>query len=184
MCVCVCAYAHVYVCICVCLWYLTAFNITVSLFHTIKEPCLLHVRRIRGQTVPEWRCLLFSSWKIFVWFTTLQVMFPMRGSTSNKQDISSGRSSVSTTDSPANSKLIALQEKCYHELIDVCRCIADSLGVNSSSIMNVQVRTLIHYVLSWLLPIQSVYSWLFLFIRKTDWCYHHIHVYVCMSAPQ
>jgi hypothetical protein len=73
-------------------------------------------------------------------------MFPMRGSTSNKQDISSGRSCVSTTDSPANSKLLALQEKCYHELIDVCRCIADSLGVNSSSIMNVQVKSLIHYV--------------------------------------
>jgi len=78
----------------------------------------------------------------------LQVMFPMRGSISNKQDVSSSRRSISTADSPANSKLLALQEKCYHELIDVCRCIADSLGVNSSSIMNVQVKSLIYSVLS------------------------------------
>lgn len=81
-------------------------------------------------------------------FTMLQVMFPMRGSISNKQDVSSSRRSISTADSPANSKLLALQEKCYHELIDVCRCIADSLGVNSSSIMNVQVKSLIYSVLS------------------------------------
>jgi hypothetical protein len=146
-------------CVCthICLWYFTVFNITVSLFHIVKESCLLHVYRIWGWTVSEWRCLLFSSWTIFVCFTVLQVLFPMRGSTSNKQDISSGRSSVSTTDSPANSQLIALQEKCYHELIDVCRCIADSLGVNSSSIMNVQVKSVIHYILSWFLPVQSLF---------------------------
>ncbi|XP_021933104.1 Bloom syndrome protein homolog isoform X2 [Zootermopsis nevadensis] len=67
-----------------------------------------------------------------------KIMFPMRGSTSKKQDINSTRSSISTTDSPANSELQALQERCYHELIDVCRCIAYSLGVSSASIMNVQ----------------------------------------------
>lgn len=90
-------------------------------------------------------------------FWWLQVMFPMRGSVSNKQDINSNRGSISTADSPANSDLLALQEKCYHELIDVCRCIADSLGVNSSSIMNVQVKNLIHSVLSWFLPMQSLF---------------------------
>jgi bloom syndrome protein len=70
----------------------------------------------------------------------LQIMFPMRGSTSKKLDINSTRNSISATGSPANSELLALQEKCYHELIDVCRCIAYSLGVSSSSIMNVQVK--------------------------------------------
>jgi bloom syndrome protein len=68
-------------------------------------------------------------------------MFPMRGSTSKKLDMNSNKNSVSATDSPANSELLALQEKCYHELIDVCRCIAYSLGVNSSSVMNVQVKS-------------------------------------------
>ncbi|XP_023724702.1 Bloom syndrome protein homolog isoform X2 [Cryptotermes secundus] len=67
-----------------------------------------------------------------------KIMFPMRGSTSKKLDINSTRNSISATGSRDNSELLALQEKCYHELIDVCRCIAYSLGVSSSSIMNVQ----------------------------------------------
>jgi hypothetical protein len=77
-----------------------------------------------------------------------QITFPMRGSTSKKQDINSTRSSVSTADTHANSELQALQERCYHEIIDVCRCIAYSLGVSSASIMNVQVKSLIFTTIS------------------------------------
>ncbi|PSN41142.1 hypothetical protein C0J52_05200 [Blattella germanica] len=65
-----------------------------------------------------------------------KIKFPMRGSTSKNQDVSSSKSS-SKDDNATNPEVLALHERCYHELIDVCRCIADSLGVSSSSIMNV-----------------------------------------------
>lgn len=172
-----CARVHVWMCMCTSVYfrYLTVFNITVVM------PITIYAEYVGRQS--EWRYLLFLSWTILICFTMLQVMFPMRGSISNKQDVSSGRSSISTADSPANSKLLVLQEKCYHELIDVCRCIADSLGVNSSSIMNVQVKSLIHSVLSWFLPMQYLFIAEFSYLKgKTHLCYH-IHVYVCVSAP-
>lgn len=140
-----------------------------GLFESAQHNCshTQYMYKEYGGRQSEWRCLLYSSGTILICFTMLQVMFPMRGSISNKQDVSSSRSSISTADSPANSKLLALQEKCYHELIDVCRCIADSLGVNSSSIMNVQVKSLIHFVVSWFLPMQSLFIVeFFLFTRK------------------
>ena len=71
-------------------------------------------------------------------------MFPMRGSTSKSQDVANSRASGSTKINSDIPEIQALQERCYHELIDVCRCIADSLGVNSSSIMNVQVYIIMH----------------------------------------
>lgn len=66
-----------------------------------------------------------------------KIMFPMRGSATKSLDVNT-RASSSTKSSSDIPEIRALQERCYHELIDVCRCIADSLGVNSSSIMNVQ----------------------------------------------
>ncbi|KAJ9597117.1 hypothetical protein L9F63_026994, partial [Diploptera punctata] len=67
-----------------------------------------------------------------------KIMFPMRGSTSKAQDMGISKASSSAKSSSDIPEVQALHEVCYHELIDVCRCIADSLGVNSSSIMNVQ----------------------------------------------
>lgn len=145
-CVCVCACLHV--CLCV-------FGIFESAKHNCSHAQYIYTEY--GGRQSEWRCQLYSSWTFLICCTMLQVMFPMRGSISNKQDTSSSRSSVSTADSPANSQLLRLQEKCYHELIDVCRCIADSLGVNSSSIMNVQVKSLLHSVLFWFLPMQCLF---------------------------
>jgi len=145
-CVCeVCVCMHM----CVYLRYLRVLSMTV----VMPNAC---IQNMGADSLSE-RGLLYLSWTILICFTMLQVMFPMRGSISNKQDISSSRSSISTADSPANSKLLALQEKCYHELMDVCRCIADSLGVNSSSIMNVQVKSLIQSAFSWFLPMQSLF---------------------------
>jgi len=157
------------------------FGIFESAHHNCSHAQYMYTEY--GGRQSEWRCLLYSSGTILICFTMLQVMFPMRGSISNKQDVSSSRSSISTADSPANSKLLALQEKCYHELIDVCRCVADSLGVNSSSIMNVQVKSLIHSVLSWFLPMQSVYNWIFLFIRKDRLMLSYACKCLCVCSP-
>lgn len=170
---------HARICLCV---HVCVFGVFESAQHNCSHAQYMYIEY--GGRQSEWKGLLYLSWTILVCFTMLQVMFPMRGSISNKQDISSSKSSISTADSPANSKLLVLQEKCYHELIDVCRCIADSLGVNSSSIMNVQVKNLIHSAFSWFLPMQSLFIPEFSCLYgKTDLCYH-IHVNVCVSAPQ
>lgn len=63
-------------------------------------------------------------------------MLPMKAAinkeASTSFDDGVGRSAISR-------ELKQLQEKCYSDLMDVCRALADSLCVSTASIMNVQV---------------------------------------------
>ncbi|XP_069695186.1 recQ-like DNA helicase Blm isoform X2 [Periplaneta americana] len=74
-----------------------------------------------------------------------KIMFPMRGSTSNNQQTNATKTSESMTDGSMNAELRELQDRCYHELMDICSMLADALGVSSASIMNVQaLRAMSH----------------------------------------
>lgn len=43
------------------------------------------------------------------------------------------------TNTPVNNVLKEIQEKCYENLMDVCRSLAASLNVNTNAVMTIQV---------------------------------------------
>nr|CAD7437741.1 unnamed protein product [Timema bartmani] len=67
----------------------------------------------------------------------VKVMFPMRGKSATNQDANTSKPSLSSNN-PFAQQLQELQDRCYSELMDVCRAIADTLGVSAHSVMNVQ----------------------------------------------
>nr|CAD7429313.1 unnamed protein product [Timema monikensis] len=67
----------------------------------------------------------------------VKVMFPMRGKSATNQDANTSKPSLSSSN-PFAQQLQELQDRCYSELMDVCRAIADTLGVSAHSVMNVQ----------------------------------------------
>nr|CAD7576275.1 unnamed protein product [Timema californicum] len=67
----------------------------------------------------------------------VKVMFPMRGKSATNQDTNASKPSLSSSN-PFAQQLQELQDRCYSELMDVCRAIADTLGVSAHSVMNVQ----------------------------------------------
>ncbi|XP_063216247.1 recQ-like DNA helicase BLM isoform X3 [Bacillus rossius redtenbacheri] len=64
-----------------------------------------------------------------------KINFPMRGSAKHRQEVVS---SNQLANNPFTQQLQELQEKCYGQLMDVCRGIADTLGISTHSVMNVQ----------------------------------------------
>ncbi|XP_049765144.1 Bloom syndrome protein homolog isoform X1 [Schistocerca cancellata] len=64
----------------------------------------------------------------------VKLTMAMKGSSAAKDTTAS----TAVTDSPAAKELKLLEERCYSDLMDMCNAIADSLGVSSASIMNVQ----------------------------------------------
>lgn len=49
------------------------------------------------------------------------------------------KTSPGTTNKSTNSALKELQEKCYENLMDVCRGLATSLNISTSAVMTLQV---------------------------------------------
>lgn len=46
--------------------------------------------------------------------------------------------------SPVNPVIKEIQDKCYENLMDVCRGIAASLNVNTNAVMTIQVSYCMH----------------------------------------
>ncbi|KAG8222765.1 hypothetical protein J437_LFUL007832 [Ladona fulva] len=66
-----------------------------------------------------------------------RMLFSMKSSATGKE--TNRKNSLGGAGTPeVSDELLALQESCYEELKTVVRCFAESLGVNSVSIMNVQ----------------------------------------------
>lgn len=65
----------------------------------------------------------------------VKLTMAMKGSSTSAKD---STDTTTVTDSPAAKELKLLEERCYSDLMDMCNALADSLGVSSASIMNVQ----------------------------------------------
>lgn len=49
----------------------------------------------------------------------VKILFPMKSQKKSLNSVTSG--TVKSTDSPANAELKLIQEKCYNELLEICR---------------------------------------------------------------
>jgi len=47
---------------------------------------------------------------------------------------------INVKDNTINPMLEEIKEKCYNNLMDICRGLAESLGINTNAVMTVQVN--------------------------------------------
>ncbi|XP_077290557.1 recQ-like DNA helicase Blm [Arctopsyche grandis] len=66
----------------------------------------------------------------------VKILFPMKSEKKSLNSVTSG--TVKSTDSPANAELKIIQEKCYNELLEICRQIAHVKNISIASVMNLQ----------------------------------------------
>lgn len=68
----------------------------------------------------------------------LQIMFPMMGTSAKNKLSIDGTNNESKYD---NEEIIQIQDRCYEDLMDLCRTMAESLNIKANSIMTIQVIT-------------------------------------------